>query len=240
MDNKFTQEKENIEHDNIEEEIRAPDKPFMDRLDGYNDTPRLTIDDELNILRNLNKAEGKKRKEMKKFLKDSKIMDNIEKNVVYDNETMGDNNVNINDNYVEENNMFPTDDDLERILQLSEEEYYNEQYSILEEMEREERAKNIERKNKIIENKHNELDNIVKKITKIVKLSNKHNEDNVILDILNKYIENTDDEIFLDEAEFNIFSNYLKKNYEDLNLLKRKTFLTEPEYDFLKNRIVCL
>jgi hypothetical protein len=240
MDNKFTQEKENIEHDHIEEEeIRAPDKPFIDRLDGYNDTPRLTIDDELNILRNLNKADGKKRKNMKKFLKDSKIMDNIEKNVVYDNETIEDNNVNMNDNYVEENNMFPTDDDLERILQLSEEEYYNEQYLILEEMEREEQVKVIERKDKIIENKHNELDNIVKKITKIVKLSDKNTDDNVILDILNKYIDNIDDEIFLDEIEFNIFSNYLKKNYEDLYLLKKKTFLKEQEYYFLKNRIIC-
>ena len=247
MDNKFTQEKENIEDEYIEEtDIRAPDKPFFDRLDGYNDIPRLSIDDELNILRNLNKADGKKRKEMKKFLKESKIMDNIEKNVVYDNETIEDHNVNedndvnINENYVNENNMFPNDDDLERILQLSEEEYYNEQFLILEEMEREEKAKMIEIQNKIIERKHNELDNIVKKITKIVKLSNKQNEDNIILDILNKYIENTNDEIILDENEYTIFNNYLIKNYEELHLLKKKTFLTEQEYDFLKNRIICL
>ena len=219
-----------------DEYIRKPDKAYSERLidDDFNSyssgssssSSLLSIDEELAILRSLNKTEGDERVKMKKILKDAKIMESIEKSVIYENDkkTSGCQKV---------DNQFPDENELEQILRMSEEEYYEEQMLILEEMEREEKTKKL----KMMEFKKAELSNVIIKMSKIVKFNNKKNDDSIILDILNDYLEHGIEKLFLDVHEFEIFNNYLKINYEDLNFLNRKTFLNTREYEFLKNRI---
>ena len=77
---------------------------------------------------------------------------------------------------------------------------------------------------------------LILRITNIVNLSN-NNYDSIILYILNNYIENADEYILLSESEFNIFCDYLKKNYKDPYSLNRRTFLNSVEHEFLDSII---
>ena len=218
-----------MDNDDDEKEIRPPDVPFMDRLVD-NGLPYLSIDDELEVLRTLHNTDNKERKKIKKILKEKKIMASIEKNIKYDESDKFNNNDNDNDKY----NKFPDDRDLENILKQSEDEFFMEQMHILEELEREEKLKKF----KLVEYKKNELENLIKKISNIVGFNNIKNDDNIFLDILNSYIENYEEYIFLDQDQFLFMCKYLKKNYEDLKILKKKTFLTDTEYAFLKSKVV--
>ena len=241
MNNNNTEEKNYYDDPNYYQEycyddddnnldIRPPDKPITERLVDYGNNINLSIDEELKILRDLNKSKGETRKNMKKTLTDNKIMESIEKNIIYHNDI--DNNDLINNQYT-----YIDDDEFKRILKQSEEEYldndFNNQLMLINEQER----KNELLKNKIMEEKINKLSNLIKKITNIVKLNQIITNDNIILSILEKYTQNYDEQIILNETEYNIFQNYLKNNYEKLFLLNRKTFLTYDEYEFLKARI---
>ena len=219
-----------MENNNNEKEIRKPDVSYMDRLVD-NNLPYLTIDEELNVLRTLHNSDKNERKKIKKILKEKKIIESIEKNIKYNEPIELLNNNGNNEKY--NNNKFPDDTDLENILKQSEDEFFMEQLRIIEEIEREEKLKNF----KLVEYKKNELDNLIKKISNIVGFNNIKNDDNIFLDILNTYIENFEENIFLDKEQFVFMCNYLKKNYEDLKLLRKKTFLNDLEYEFLKSKI---
>jgi len=212
-----------------DENVREPDKPYMCRLIDRQ-ILNLSIDEELEYLRKLHNSEENERQDIKKILKETGIMESIENSVKYDNN--GDEFINDSDDYENENNMYPNEDEIEKIMKRSEDEYFVEQLLIIEEFERQEKLLKIN----IIESKKI-LIGLIKKISNIVKLNNIKNDDNVILEILNKYMDSDEDKIFLNEIEFSIFSNYLKKNYEDLYLLKKKTFISLEDYNFIKNRI---
>ena len=227
-----------MDNDDDEKEIRPPDVPFMDRLVD-NGLPYLSIDEELEVLRTLHNSDNKERKKIKKILKEKKIMESIEKNIKYEEDTIFNNNNNYDNNYNNHNNdndkynKFPDDRDLENILRQSEDEFLMEQMQLIEEFEREGNLKKF----KLLEHKHNELDNLIKKISNIVVFNNIKNDDNIFLEILNSYVENYEEILFLDQDQFVFMCKYLKKNYEDLKILKKKTFLTDIEYEFLKSKI---
>ena len=234
--------------------VREPDKPIRERLVD-NGQPYFSDDEILEIFRELHKAEGEERNKIKKFIKDNKL----DHNNYYDKDSI---NYNSTD---ENNNLYATDMEFEIFLKQNGEQYLEEQYLadqmvIIKKLENDEMVKRndemtkrndemvkindntakrndeIVKRNKLIENKKIKLDKLILKITNILKFS-ANNDDSVILYILNNYIENFDEYILLSELEFNIFSNYLKKNYKDLYLLNRRTFLDRSEHDFLDSVI---
>lgn len=219
-------EQDNSENDDIE--IRPPDKTIREKLvdDGY---PDLTIDEELYFLRELNNAEGEDRKKIKKMLNDTKIMDSMERNINYDEDI----------NNILENNKNDDDEILLEVLKKSEEEYMNNLLLQIKEQEREaEEIKNIIEKNeKTMIKKNNELSRLIMVISQNIKLSNKINDEYIILSILEDYIKNYDEKLLLEEKEYDIFKNYLKEKYEKYFLLGRRTFLKKEEYDFLNDII---
>ena len=214
----------NTNYDSENDYVREPDKPRTERLVD-NGVPYFSIDDQLEIFRELHNSEGEERKKIKKFIKDNKLDINkynykeIDEPIEYNSE--------------ENNNLYVNDNDFDKFLKQNEEQYLEEQYmadqiAIIDKLENEELIK----KNKLIENKKIKLEKLILRITNILKFSI-NNDESIVLYILNDYIENSNEYILLSEQEFIIFKNYLKKNYKDPHSLNRRTFLDSDEHDFL-------